>query len=357
MVTRSVHPLCNQPCVSRSSAQIGVHNPLQLLLLPVPWPKVIKQIIPDRMIHMLKDNEKTHQQQEQLREETRAAKESVPEAPESGEVVQDIFTLDDIFRRILASADSELDKKTQLLFWSGLAAGLTLGLTFLARAVFTALAPEARPGLIGSLFYPIGFAIIVIGRYQLFTENTLTPVTLVLTRLASVRDLLRLWGIVYLANLLGAFVIAVFLATTGVLDAEVADVALNLGRHILEESWADLFTKAIVAGWLVASMVWLVHAAKDTVTRLLVVWLVMYLVGVAGLYHCITNSAELFYLAFRGEASLLSVFPAAIIPATLGNIVGGVIFVALVNYMQFEQEPFVEYGTRLSWRAWLWGKR
>jgi hypothetical protein len=88
---------------------------------------------------MIRDREK--QQQEQLRDEARAAKESVPEAPESGEVVQDIFTLDNIFRRILASADSELDKKTQLLFWSGLAAGLTLGLTFLSRLNAAPLGP------------------------------------------------------------------------------------------------------------------------------------------------------------------------------------------------------------------------
>jgi formate/nitrite transporter FocA (FNT family) len=290
-------------------------------------------------------------------EEAKEARKAVPEAPATGHVERDFFILDEIFQRILATADSELDTHTTLLFWSGLAAGLALGLTFFARALFTSLAPSGSSALLGNLFYPIGFAIVVLGRYQLFTENTLTPVTLVLTRLASLRDLARLWGIVYAANLLGAFVIAGFLAQGRILDPQAAEAAVMLAQDALAHQWLGLFSRAIIAGWLVATMVWLVHSARDTVSRLLLVWLTMYLVGVGGLFHIITGSVEVFYLAVNGGPSLVSLIPRFIVPVTVGNIIGGVAFVAILNYMQVAETPFRHYGDKLSWRAWIWGKR
>lgn len=292
-----------------------------------------------------------------LEEEAREAKKAVPEAPATGEVERDFFVLEDIFRRILATADSELDTHSPLLFWSGLAAGLALGLTFFARSVFTALTPADSPGLLGNLFYSIGFIIIVLGRYKLFTENTLTPVTLLITRLASLRDLLRLWGIVYLANLLGAFAIAAFLSSARIFDPEAAAAALELGRAANGREWPELFYRAIIAGWLVATMVWLVHAARDTISRIILVWLTMYLLGVGDLYHSITSSVEVLYLAINGGTGLLGFAFDFLVPVTLGNIVGGVAFVAILNYMQVAEEPFRHYGDKLSWRAWLMGHR
>ena len=112
-------------------------------------------------------------------------------APSASEAVSDIFSTDEIFHRVMASALEESQRSTRLLFMSSLAAGLSIGLTFLARAGLTGLMPADATGLFGNLLYPIGFVFIILGRYQLFTENTLTPVTLVLKRLVS---LPRLWS-------------------------------------------------------------------------------------------------------------------------------------------------------------------
>ncbi len=207
----------------------------------------------------------------------------------------------------------------------------------MARAVVTAAVP-GQPLLVGDLLYPIGFIFVILGRYPLYTENTLTPVTLALTRFSSLRDLLRIWGFSYLPNLVGASVFALILAATNIMRPDTAEVALHMGEHLLEAPWADAFFRAVLAGWLLAGLVWLVHAAHDTVSRLLLIWLVIYLQVSAELYHCIVGSVKALYVVFRGDASFSAYLGDFLVPVTLGNTVGGVVFVAVLNWAQFSSD-------------------
>lgn len=283
-------------------------------------------------------------------------------APAAGEAVRDIFSTDEIFQRILATADEEFSRSARLLFLSGIAAGLSIGLSLVARAAVTALAGGAEPGsaavLVGNMVYPIGFLLIVIGRYQLFTENTLTPVTLVLTKIASLPLLLRVWGTVLAANLLGVAVIAWILATTGVLEPNAIMVARGFGEHALSTPWADLFWKGVFAGWLVASMVWLIHAVRESITRFLTVFVLMFLVPSLDLFHCIIGACEVLFLVFMGEASLYQSTVGFFVPVLLGNILGGVLLVAILNYSQTRDVLFADRDCatlELTWREWLFG--
>lgn len=273
-------------------------------------------------------------------------------ATASGRAVGDIFTTDEIFRRILATADEEFSVSTRLLFLSGLAAGLAMSLSLLGVASIAGLRPPGQDGLVAALLYPLGFVFVALGRYQLFTENTLTPVTLVLTRIASIPRLLRIWGVVLGANLLGTALAALFFARTGVLAPEVAEAAAALGRHLVEMPWSDLFTKGILAGWLVAGMVWLNHAVREASARLLIVFLLMYTVGAAKLAHCIVGSAEVLYLVFLGEASVWGFLWGFLVPAVLGNTLGGVLLVATLNYAQTRDDHYPDCDA-LSWREWI----
>ena len=135
-------------------------------------------------------------------------------APAAGEAIRDRFSGDEVFERVVATASYEFSCSDRQLFLSGLAAGLSITLSFLTRATVVATIPGPAGEALSYLLYPIGFVFIVIGGYQLFTENTLTPVTLVLTRIASVPLLFRVWGIVLAANLLGAVFGAFLLADT-----------------------------------------------------------------------------------------------------------------------------------------------
>ena len=280
-------------------------------------------------------------------------------APAAGEAVRDLFSADEIFQRIIATADEEFSRSNRLLFMSGIVAGLCITLSFLARAALLGSLPAEWGGLVANLFYPVGFLFIVLGRYQLFTENTLTPVTLVLTRIASLPSLLRVWIVVIVANVLGAAMGAFVLARTGVFTPEAAEVAYGLGEHALSVGWWDLFFKGVFAGNLVAGMVWLVHAARDTTTRFFIVVFLMFLIPAADLFHCIIGAAEVLYVSFQGGATIAGVMTAFFIPVMLGNTVGGVLLVGILNYSHTRERRFPDRDCRLlelSWSEWLLGQ-
>lgn len=279
-------------------------------------------------------------------------------APAAGEALRDLFSTDEIFHRLVIAADEEFSRSTRLLFMSGLAAGLSISLSFLGMTALTALWPGELARLVGCLLYPLGFLCVVMGRYQLFTENTLTPVTLVLTRIASIPRLLRIWGVVLAANVLGAGLCAYVLATTGVFSPDMADVAYNFGIHFLEMSWADLFWKGVFAGWLVAGMVWLNYAARDMTARFLITFTLIYTVAAAELTHCIVGSSEVLYVVFEGGATFGAFFLDFLVPAVLGNTVGGVLLVAILNFSQTRDSRFPHRDCRqleLTWTEWLFG--
>ena len=159
------------------------------------------------------------------------------------------------------------------------------------------------------------------------------------------------------ANVVGAALIALLLATTGVLDPDSAAVARSFGKHGLEFGWNTLFWKGVIAGWLVASMVWLNHAARDSTTRFFIVLFVMYLIPSLDLFHCVIGACEMFYLIFLGEATLGAAgsFFSAVV---LGNTVGGVLLVAILNYAQIRERRFPDRDCddlTLTWREFMFG--
>jgi formate/nitrite transporter FocA (FNT family)/protein-disulfide isomerase len=281
-------------------------------------------------------------------------------APAAGSAVRDRFSADEIFQRVVATADEEFSRSNRLLFLSGLSAGLAMSLSFIGTAALSALVPGggSSASAVGYLLYPLGFIFTVLGSYQLFTENTLTPVTLVMTRIASIPALLRVWTVVFAANVLGAGMAAFVLANTGVFSPAAANVAHELGAHFLELSWTAVFWKGVFAGGIIAGLVWLVHAARDTAARVLLVFVLAYTVAAGGLAHCIVSSVEVLYVVFSGDATVLGFLWEFLAPATLGNTVGGVVLVALLNYSQTRDRRIRNRDCRvleLGWSEWLFG--
>lgn len=263
-------------------------------------------------------------------------------APAAGWAVGDRFSWDEIHQRLLASADEEIAKSTRDLFFSGVTAGFAIVLTFMGYAVGAARFPDNA--FLSSLLFPVGFVYIILGRYQLYTENTLPPVKLVLTRLASLPLLLKLWTVVLGANVLGAAFGALLLAHTNVLSPEAMEAGTRFARHGVETAWSDVFFKSLFAGWLVAGVVWLGIAVRDAVSRLLLVYMVFYMIAVADLFHVVTAAAEVTFFAAveAGGPGLWILFFDFWLPALLGNTAGGVLVFTLVSYAQSEQKRFPE---------------
>lgn len=260
------------------------------------------------------------------------------EGPAAGRTVRDRFTTNEVFERVIATAKEEIATPARQLLLSGVAAGLCAGATLLATVNVKSIL-EGVPGaeIAAGAFYGLGFVFIVLGRYQLFTENTLTPVMLVLERKGSLLALGRLWGLVLLGNVIGAVVMALVLHYSGVFDERAIAVLTKVGHEAVGESAHRLFWSSIFAGVLVATMVWIVMAVRTSMARLAAVLLITSVIPIARLHHCIFGTAEVLFSVLNGGASLGG-FARFFALAVLGNTVGGVVFVSLLNYAQTEDE-------------------
>jgi len=240
-----------------------------------------------------------------------------------------------IYHAILAEGQEELDRPSAGLFWSGLAAGLSMGFSMIAEGLLERYLPEApwRP-LVANLGYSVGFLIVILGRQQLFTENTLTPILPLLQQpsWACLRNVLRLWGIVLFANLLGALALSLVVAHSTVFEAEAKEVFTRMGQLALAPGFGTVLLRGIFAGWLIALMVWLLPYAEEG--RIWVIIFLTYVVGVAHFSHVIAGSVEVFTLAAAGKTTWATALGSFTVPALLGNILGGVPLVAVLNHAQ-----------------------
>jgi formate/nitrite transporter FocA (FNT family) len=240
-----------------------------------------------------------------------------------------------IHEAIRKDGDEELLRPSSALAWSGLAAGMSMGFSFVAEGLIRARLPDApwRP-LIVSLGYPLGFLIVIIGRQQLFTENTLTAIIPLLARRnwTTLLAVLRLWAIVLATNLCGAHIFAWVIAHTEVLRPEVLHALKELGGEAVNVSFGDAILRGIFAGWLIASVVWM-NAATDS-GRFTIIVTLTYVVGLAGLTHIVAGAVDVLYMVMTGERTWASVMTGYIVPTFMGNVLGGVSLVSALNHAQ-----------------------
>jgi formate/nitrite transporter FocA (FNT family) len=240
-----------------------------------------------------------------------------------------------VYETIRREGEDELARPAAALAWSALAAGLSMGFSFIAEALLSAHLPDApwRP-LISRLGYCIGFLIVILGRQQLFTENTLTVILPLLLRkdLPTFLRVLRLWGVVLAANFVGTLLFASVIGHIQIFPAPVHQAFTAIGLGHLGASFGITFTRAIFAGWLIALMVWLLPGAESA--RISIVILITYIVGLGGLNHIIAGSTTMLYLVVTHSISWGTYFTGFFFPTILGNIVGGVSLVAALGHAQ-----------------------
>jgi len=247
------------------------------------------------------------------------------------------LTAPEIFEAAIENARSELGRSTRTLAFSGIAGGLTMGLTGLSVASVRAiLGTGSWQNLVSYLIYPLGFIAVIIGRAQLFTENTLYPVILVLDEPRHVVATARLWVVVYVSNVLGALGFAMLAVRTGALHGDIVSQLVELGKDAVSGPASHFFWSGIIGGWLIALVAWVVTASHWTIGQVVMVWLLTFVVGTAKLSHCIANSGEILSAVVAG-ALPLSEYLRWLLPATAGNIIGGVVIVSVLNYGQVRE--------------------
>jgi formate-nitrite transporter family protein len=240
-----------------------------------------------------------------------------------------------VHEAIRHDGEEELNRPVSALAWSGFAAGLSMGFSFVAQALFRAYLPDEpwRPLLV-DLGYPLGFLIVIIGRQQLFTENTLTAIIPLLARRNSTTlvRVLQLWAAVLAANLVGAHLFAWVVGNTPMFKPEVQAAMLAIAKQAADVTFGAAILRGIFAGWLIAMVVWML-AAIDT-GRIAVIIILTYIVGLASLTHIIAGAVEVLFLPMVGAKSWLAVAWGYMVPTLIGNILGGVSLTAALNHAQ-----------------------
>jgi formate/nitrite transporter FocA (FNT family) len=251
------------------------------------------------------------------------------------------LTAPEIFDAAVESAREELRRTSRTLAFSGVAGGLLMGLTGLSVAAVRAiLGGGAWEELASYLVYPMGFIAVIIGRSQLFTENTLYPVVLLLDDRKHFpkhfRNTMRLWGTVFAANVVGAFCFAALAVKTGALSAEISSQLVKLGAESVNGTPAHIFWSAVIGGWLIALVAWMVTASQWTIGQIAMIWLLTFVVGIGKLSHCIATSGEILAAVLAGSATATTYLHWLLL-ATTGNIAGGVVIVSVLNYGQVRE--------------------
>ncbi|MGB3635810.1 MAG: formate/nitrite transporter family protein [Rubrobacteraceae bacterium] len=244
----------------------------------------------------------------------------------------DSKTAGEILETVVEDGRKELDRASAGLAFSGFAAGLNISFGAVAMAVVGSM--TGGIGLAAMLVYPIGFLIVVIGRAQLFTENTVTPVVVVLSNRTRLMNMLRLWAVILVFNLLGAAAFAAASYYAKILDPPALTLIFEEVSKKIEYSFTTIAIKGIFGGWIVALIAWMVAASRDTISQAFFIYGLAFLIPAAGLPHCVAGSSEALMGVFAGEFTWGEFGWDFLLPTTIGNIIGGVFLVTLLNYGQ-----------------------
>ncbi len=244
-----------------------------------------------------------------------------------------------IYEVVRRLGDEEMKRPLTSLWWSGVAAGLSISFSLLAQAILQNALPDTRwRPLITGLGYSVGFLMAILGRQQLFTESTITVVLPVLKDFSSENlwRMLRLWAIVLIANFAGTLFAAAFCRYTPVLPAELKEPMLSISRSLMPIGWWEMAFRGVSSGFIIAAMVWMIPSAESA--KLAVVTLMTWLIAVGNFTHIVAGSMEANLLVLSGDWEWWRMLWQFFAPALIGNIIGGTALFGLISYAQVMEE-------------------
>ena len=244
-----------------------------------------------------------------------------------------------IHEHIRQDGEKEMERDAMALLWSAIAAGLSMGASLLAKGIFH-VQLEGVPGgfLLENLGYTFGFIIVIMARQQLFTENTVTAVLPVMQNptLGNFGLLMRLWSVVLLGNIIGTGVAAWAFEHMPIFDEETRDTFVKIGMDVMKNTPTEMFSNAIISGWLIATMVWMFPAAGAA--KIVVIILMTWLIALGDTTHIVVGSVEILYLVFNGTLHWSDFFWPFALPTLAGNICGGTFIFALMSHAQIRND-------------------
>ncbi|MFC0338983.1 Formate/nitrite transporter FocA, FNT family [Kushneria avicenniae] len=279
------------------------------------------------------DSETAQQEQQ----ETTSEKESQPqgEKSESEQARELPSQAAAVHQRLRKDGQKELSRDSMALLWSAIAAGISMSFSMVARGLMHAQLPDNGAGfMIECLGYTIGFIVVILARQQLFTENTVTAVLPVMSHptLANFGALGRLWGVVLFGNMVGAALSAATFLNMPMFDPSTHEAFIALGEHLMDKSPFEMFSSAILAGWMIATLVWLIPAADQA--KVWIILIITYVMAIGGFAHIVVGASEMFYMVFSGNADWSDFLFRFGLPTLAGNVVGGTFIFSLISHAQ-----------------------
>lgn len=253
---------------------------------------------------------------------------------------------DDILEKAISEGLEQINRSSVSLILSSMAAGLILSFTVMAVAVIATYTSTFEEPFIlrfsTALVYPLGFIICIVSGTQLFTEHTATAVYPVLEGRAGIIQLFRLWLLVIVGNIVGAIASAGLLTITDdVIQAEKGYIII--AHHLVSYSNINIIFSSVLAGWLMALGGWLILATPPTISQIVCIYIVTFLIGIGGLHHSIAGSVEMFTAFFISTHFSITQSVRFILLAITGNLIGGSVFVAILNYGHIRKTQEIEY--------------
>ncbi|MBA2125545.1 formate transporter [Hyphomicrobium methylovorum] len=248
-----------------------------------------------------------------------------------------------VYEIIRIQGEIELRRPMSALWWSGVAAGISIGFSFLTEAALAAHLPASEwSTLVAKLGYAVGFLIVILGHQQLFTENVLTAVLPVIARkqLFWFLKMLRLWGLVLAANLTGCLIFALALAWLPIVPPDVGRALMEIVDNVMRNTPLEMFARGIGSGWLIAALVWILSATAGV--EFIVITLLTYLIALFGFTHIVAGSVEMLYALLQHQITWDMAIFGFFLPTLAGNVFGGTVLFSVLSYAQVREEIYAD---------------
>jgi formate/nitrite transporter FocA (FNT family) len=263
------------------------------------------------------------------------------ELEKTSEKIDSVDEHRDILSRVIREGEEIFKINNRAITLSAIIAGLEIGFSYLLICslyyLVSGTVAENSIFKLFSLVYPIGFILIVLGKSALFTEQTSVLTIPVLNGQRTIWELLRVWGLVILGNLIGGILFTLFISLLAPhLNLFTHETMVKIGSHVVHyDAWV-LFLSAIVAGWLMGLLNWLINSVKNSLTRIFLIFMITGVIGFGGFHHSIVGNIEVFGAFLHSNTITLLDYLAFLSLAIVGNAIGGAVVVGLFKYRIFE---------------------
>ena len=203
----------------------------------------------------------------------------------------------------------------------------------------------ANPGLAAFLFggvFPVGLMLVVMAGAELFTGNTALLIPALKQKKITYRAIAKNWTLSYFGNFVGSlFVVYFFVSATDLLIQDPwYSATIEIAENKVNQGFIPLFLKAVSCNWLVCLALWLTVSSNQVSGKILGIWFPIMTFVTLGFEHSIANMFFIPLGIFQGaDVTWMEFFIDNLVPVTLGNIVGGAVFVGMIySYVYLDKE-------------------